>query len=109
MPDMLSIGESMIELFSEEPMDTAETFTRSVAGDSLNIIVAASRLGTNTGYIHDVTGNGKPNLVTIDGIDRYYEYDYWIIEFDRDRVVEIAHLSQVYDIRFEDLNDDGRH
>jgi 2-dehydro-3-deoxygluconokinase len=51
MPDMLSIGESMIELFSEEPMDTAETFTRSVAGDSLNIIVAASRLGTNTGYI----------------------------------------------------------
>ena len=41
----------MIELFSEEPMDTAETFTRSVAGDSLNIIVAASRLGTNTGYI----------------------------------------------------------
>ena len=51
MPDMLSIGESMIELFSEEPMETAETFTRSVAGDSLNIIVAASRLGTNTGYI----------------------------------------------------------
>jgi 2-dehydro-3-deoxygluconokinase len=51
MPDMLSIGESMIELFSEEPMGTAETFTRSVAGDSLNIIVAASRLGTNTGYI----------------------------------------------------------
>ena len=51
MPDMLSIGESMIELFSEEPMDRAETFTRSVAGDSLNIIVAASRLGTKTGYI----------------------------------------------------------
>ena len=51
MPDMLSIGESMIELFSEEPMDRAETFTRSVAGDSLNIIVAASRLGTSTAYI----------------------------------------------------------
>ena len=51
MPDMLSIGESMVELFSEEPMGKAETFTRSVAGDSLNIIVAASRLGTNTGYI----------------------------------------------------------
>ena len=51
MPDMLSIGESMIELFSEEPMEAAETFTRSVAGDSLNIIVAAGRLGTSTGYI----------------------------------------------------------
>ena len=37
MPDMLSIGESMIELFSEEPMDTAETFTRSVAALILSL------------------------------------------------------------------------
>ena len=73
MPDMLSIGESMIELFSEEPMDTAETFTRSVAGDSLNIIVAASRLGTNTGYITKL-GNDPfeaylLDTFTLEGID----------------------------------------
>ena len=41
----------MIELFSEQPMEEADTFRRSLAGDSLNILVAASRLGTTTGYI----------------------------------------------------------
>ena len=51
MPDIVSIGECMLELFSEEPMGEAETFTRSLAGDSLNILVAAQRLGSSTGYI----------------------------------------------------------
>ena len=63
----------MIELFSEEPMDTAETFTRSVAGDSLNIIVAASRLGTNTGYItklgNDPFEGYLLDIFTSEGID----------------------------------------
>ena len=51
MPDMISMGECMIELFSEQPMETADTFQRSFAGDSLNILVAAARLGTSTGYV----------------------------------------------------------
>lgn len=41
----------MIELFSENPMDSADSFTRSLAGDSFNILVAAKRLGTSSGYI----------------------------------------------------------
>ena len=51
MPDLISIGECMIELFAEEPIENAETFTRSLAGDSFNICVAAQRLGTSTGYV----------------------------------------------------------
>ncbi len=51
MPEIVSIGECMIELFSEQPMEEAESFQRSLAGDSLNILVAAARLGTTTGYI----------------------------------------------------------
>ena len=51
MPDLISIGECMIELFSEEPIESADTFTRSLAGDSFNICVAAQRLGTSAGYI----------------------------------------------------------
>ena len=51
MPELLSIGECMIELFSDQPLEEAETFQRSLAGDSLNILVAAARLGTTTGYI----------------------------------------------------------
>ena len=50
-PEIVSLGECMIELFSEQPMEEADTFRRSLAGDSLNILVAASRLGTTTGYI----------------------------------------------------------
>ena len=41
----------MIEFFAEEPIGEAESFTRSLAGDSLNILVAAQRMGTSTGYI----------------------------------------------------------
>ena len=51
MPDLISIGECMIELFSEEPIEEADTFTRSLAGDSFNICVAAQRLGTSSGYV----------------------------------------------------------
>ena len=51
MPELLSIGECMIELFSEEPIEVADTFTRSLAGDSFNVLVAAQRLGTSTGYV----------------------------------------------------------
>ena len=51
MPDLISIGECMIELFSEEPIEQADTFTRSLAGDSFNICVATQRLGTGAGYI----------------------------------------------------------
>ena len=51
MPEMISIGECLIELFSKEPIQKASTFNRSLGGDSFNILVAASRLGTHTGYI----------------------------------------------------------
>ena len=51
MPDVISIGECMIELFSEDPIESADTFTRSLAGDSFNICVALSRLGTSAGYV----------------------------------------------------------
>ena len=51
MTDFISIWECMIEFFAEEPIGEAESFTRSLAGDSLNILVAAQRMGTSTGYI----------------------------------------------------------
>ena len=51
MPELVSIGECMIELFSDQPLEEAATFHRSMAGDTLNILVAAARLGTSTGYV----------------------------------------------------------
>lgn len=51
MPELLSMGECMIELFSEDSIETAQTFHKSIAGDSFNIAVAVSRLGSSVGYI----------------------------------------------------------
>ena len=73
MPDLISIGECMIELFSEEPMESAGVFQRSLAGDSFNILVAAGRLGTSTGYItllgDDPFQTYLRNSFTNEGID----------------------------------------
>ena len=73
MPDIISIGECMIELFSEQPIETADTFQRSFAGDSLNILVAASRLGTSTGYVtrvgHDPFSSYLLDSWRTEGID----------------------------------------
>tara|TARA_B100000676_G_scaffold237931_1_gene238153 strand:+ start:931 stop:1866 length:936 start_codon:yes stop_codon:yes gene_type:complete len=51
MPKLLSMGECMIELFSEDSIEEAQTFHKSLAGDSFNIAVAVSRLGSSVGYI----------------------------------------------------------
>jgi len=51
VPDLISIGECMVEFFADEDLSSARTLTRSFGGDTLNTLVAAARLGTSTGYI----------------------------------------------------------
>jgi 2-dehydro-3-deoxygluconokinase len=51
MPDIVSIGECMIELFSDEPLGAARSFQKSYAGDTLNVLHMAARLGASTGYV----------------------------------------------------------
>ena len=41
----------MVELYSEEPLAEAPAFTKTFGGDTCNLLVAAARLGTSTGYI----------------------------------------------------------
>ncbi len=52
--DIVSIGECMIEMFCEGPLARTDTFTRTFAGDTMNMLVAASRLGASTGYVTHV-------------------------------------------------------
>lgn len=54
MPDIVSIGECMIELFADEPLADTPIFHKSYGGDTLNLLVAASRLGSSTGYVTKV-------------------------------------------------------
>ncbi len=51
MPDIISLGECMVELYSEEPIARAGSFHRAYGGDTLNTLVAAARLGASTGYV----------------------------------------------------------
>ena len=54
MPDIISLGECMVELYSEEPISGAESFHKTCGGDALNTLVAAARLGAGTGFISRV-------------------------------------------------------
>ena len=41
-PDIVALGECMIELLSDEPLDVASTFRKSYAGDTLNMLHMAT-------------------------------------------------------------------
>jgi len=51
MPDIVSLGECMVELYSAEPIARAGSFHKAYGGDTLNTLVAAARLGASTGYV----------------------------------------------------------
>ena len=55
--DIVSLGECMIELFSEKSIAEAGYFEKSFAGDTLNVIAAASKLGSKVGYITKIGGD----------------------------------------------------
>lgn len=57
MPDIVAIGECLIELSSEKPIVTSTSFQKSFAGDTINFLVAVSRLGNSTGYITRVAND----------------------------------------------------
>ncbi len=54
MPDILSLGECMVEFFAEEPLAEAEKLQKAFAGDALNLLAAASRLGSSCGFLSRV-------------------------------------------------------
>ena len=51
MPDIVAIGECMVEFFAEEGLATAPAFIRAFGGDTLNVAAAAARLGSHAGFV----------------------------------------------------------
>lgn len=49
--DIISIGECMIELSTNESLIYAETMQKYYGGDTINTAIAAARLGSKVGYI----------------------------------------------------------
>ena len=62
--DIVSIGECMIEMFCEGPLASTDTYTRTFAGDTMNMLVAASRLGARTGYVTHVGNDPFQEFLT---------------------------------------------
>ncbi len=54
MPDIIALGECMVELYSDEPVAVARTFHKTLGGDTFNLVAMAHRLGSTTGYITKV-------------------------------------------------------
>ena len=51
MTELIAIGECLVELIPDGPIDRARTFTRGFGGDTCAAAIMAARLGTKCGYI----------------------------------------------------------
>ena len=51
MPEIVAVGECLIELYSDEPIGEASRFHRAYAGDTCNAVLMAARLGSSCGYV----------------------------------------------------------
>jgi 2-dehydro-3-deoxygluconokinase len=54
MPDILSLGECMVEFFADEPLAETQQVQKAFAGDALNLLAAAARLGSSCGFLSRV-------------------------------------------------------
>ena len=85
--DIITIGESLIELSSQDSLGYAQTLNKYYGGDNLCTAIAASRLGSKAGYITRV------------GNDPFREYllDSWQAEsLDISQVKLIDGFNGVY-------------
>jgi 2-dehydro-3-deoxygluconokinase len=75
MPEIIALGEPMVEFAAEEPgrLSDVTTFRRGWGGDTSNCVVAAARLGASCGYITrlgtDEFGRAFIRLWNREGID----------------------------------------
>tara|TARA_Y100000590_G_scaffold111832_1_gene127530 strand:- start:527 stop:1465 length:939 start_codon:yes stop_codon:yes gene_type:complete len=53
-PELLSMGECMVELVTSDPIKDATSYSRAYGGDTLNVAVMAARLGSKAGYLTNV-------------------------------------------------------
>ena len=51
VPEIVAVGECLVELYSDEPIGEASLFHRAYAGDTCNAALMAARLGSSCGYV----------------------------------------------------------
>ncbi len=91
--DIISIGECMIELSTNESLIYAEILHKYYGGDTLNAAVAAARLGSKVGYITKV---GRDSFQT-------YLLDSWQVEnIDTSNIKIVEGYNGLYIISTQD-------
>lgn len=91
--DIISIGECMVELSTNESLIYAESLQKYYGGDTLNVIVAAARLGSKVGY---VTRVGRDSFQT-------YLLDSWQAEnIDTSNIKIVEGFNGLYIISTQD-------
>ena len=78
--DLITIGESLIELSTDTKLAEADTLTKYYGGDTLATAVAAQRMGSKVGYITKV------------GDDYFREY---LLESWQNEGLDISHVNVV--------------
>ena len=78
--DIITIGESLIELSSSESLTTAKSLDKYYGGDTLTTAIAALRLGSKVGFISRI------------GMDCFQSY---LMESWQDEGLDISHVKPV--------------
>ncbi len=78
--DIIAIGESLIELSTDENLSDASTLNKYYGGDSLTTAISALRLGSKVGYISRI------------GMDSFKNY---LLESWQEEGLDISHVKPV--------------
>ena len=78
--DIITIGESLIELSTDKSLTTATTLDKYYGGDTLTTAIAALRLGSKVGFISRI------------GIDCFRDY---LLESWQEEGLDISHVKPV--------------
>ena len=78
--DIITIGESLIELSTSESLKTAECLNKYYGGDTLTTAIAALRLGSKVGFISRI------------GMDCFKDY---LLESWQEEGLDISHVKPV--------------
>ena len=63
MTELIAIGECLVELIPDGPIDRATTFTKGFGGDTCDAAVMATRLGTKCAYISRIGNDALGDYV----------------------------------------------
>ena len=73
MPELIGLGEAMVEIYADQPLGSATQLQKSFGGDVFNALVMAQRLGTSTGFYtrvgNDPFGQGLLEFCQSEGVD----------------------------------------